>query len=79
MANVDGNQVSRVSVDERVDLDKIMGQKFIEKLVEDPKELRCYWSIVVLPNIVPLVAVLIVPGFQIGEPSWVIPISLGIF
>ena len=53
VANVDRNRVLGVSTNEREDLDKIVGQKFTSKLMEDIDQLRCYWPIVILPNINP--------------------------
>ena len=57
MVNASGNRMPRVSANECQDLDKIIGQQFTNKLVEDAIELRRWWSIVVAPIDEPLVTI----------------------
>ena len=74
-----GYRVLGVSSDKQEDYEKILGQEFTRELVKDKQELKCHWSIIVLPNVEPPIAISIDLDFQIDEPSWAVPTSPSIF
>ena len=54
-----------VSLNEKENFEKLREHEFPWTLVEDRKELRRYWPSFFLPNVDPLVVVLIDPNFPI--------------